>query len=166
MTEKSALERIAEKENALRNERNRLRREKRKALESLKKDLGAFAYSVDKERIDELNKQKKKEDKLEYIMSLTDFNDRYDISPKSEKKPVVEGGSGAISEEQHEQPSEISNEKAHGNGVLIPREDFEYLKIVVKGMSPAYNDNWRMERDNLQPFMNELHKRVSEWKED
>lgn len=57
----------------------------------------------------------------------------------------------------------VTKNEVH-TGVEISKEDYQFFKNVV-GQMTQQNGNYRMGRDDLQPFMNELHKRVSEWKE-
>lgn len=153
----SELAKIAKEEEAQKKKQNALRQRKKRALDKLKKEIGSFALEQDKQYI----KATKAEEKP--VDSLYAFNEKYQIV----RIGASDEDLAVVSEVAEWQPSETttetSSEEAEKGMVAIPFSDYEYLKQIVASQTNNYGDNWRLERDLLQPFMNELHQRVSEW---
>lgn len=151
----SELAKIAKEEEAQKKRQSALRQRKKRALDKLKNDIGSFALEQDKHHI--------KATKATPIDSLYAFNQRYQIVPNGSSDSVLESVSEEKETELSVLPTETIGEEAEIGRVSIPREDYEYLKQIVARQTNNYGGNWRLERDLLQPFMNELHQRVSEW---
>lgn len=158
MTEElSELAKIAKEEEAFKKKKNALRQRKKRALDKLKKEIGSFALEQDKQYI------KATESKDEPVDSLYAFNEKYQIVRKGASDEGLERVSEVQDGQSSETLAETTSEEAEKGMVAIPLSDYEYLKQIVASQTQNYGSNWRLERDLLQPFMNELHSRVSEW---
>lgn len=151
----SELAKIAKEEEAQKKRQNALRQRKKRALDKLKNDIGSFALEQDKQHI--------KVTEAPPIDSLYAFNQRYQIVPNGSSDNVLE----SVSEEKETTLSvpapETIREEAEIGMVPIPREDYEYLKIMVAKQEQNDKGDWRLGYQDFQPFMNEVHTRVSEW---
>lgn len=151
----SELAKIAKEEEAQKKRQSALRQRKKRALDKLKNDIGSFALEQDKQHI--------KATKATPIDSLYAFNQRYQIVPNGSSDSVLE----SVSEEKETELSapapETIREEAEIGMVSIPREDYEYLKIMVAKQEQNDKGDWRLGYQDFQPFMNEVHTRVSEW---